>query len=67
MNRKEIWIDIRQDKREIKYTLLHEYIEAKLLLKWDKYYIQSYNNAHDYSLAAEKSARRKDGAVYLKD
>ncbi len=62
MGKKEIWIDIRQDKREYKYTLIHEFTEAKLMQKK-----MSYNNAHDYSIAAEKAARRKDGAVYLKD
>ena len=57
-----IWIDIRQDKREIKYTILHEITEANLMKKG-----MSYNDAHDFSLVTEKIERRKDGAVYLKD
>jgi len=60
--RKEIWIDIRQNKKEYKYTLIHEYSEAKLMKKG-----MNYNNAHDYAIAAEKVARRKDGAKYLRD
>lgn len=60
--KKEIWIDIRQDKKEYKYTLIHEYEEAKLMMEG-----MNYNNAHDYALVAEKIARRKNGARYLKD
>lgn len=60
--KKEIWIDIRQDKEEYKYTLLHEYTEALLMKKG-----MDYQSAHDYALVAEKIARRKDGASYLKD
>ncbi|MCX6748350.1 MAG: hypothetical protein NT076_01975 [Candidatus Pacearchaeota archaeon] len=62
MGKKEIWIDIIQNKREYKYTLLHEWFEAYLMIKGF-----SYNDAHDYALAAEKVARRKSGARYLKD
>lgn len=62
INKKEIWIDIRQDKREYKYTLIHEYEEAKLMMRGMK-----YNDAHDFALAHEKMARRKDGARYLQD
>jgi len=61
--RKEIWIDAMQDKREYKYSLLHEYAEAKLMSKG-----MNYNNAHDFALVEEKVARRKDGfGKYLKD
>ncbi len=60
--KRDIWIDIRQDKREYKYTLIHEYEEAKLIMQG-----MNYNDAHDYAIAAEKAARRKDGARYLKD
>jgi hypothetical protein len=63
----EIWIDIRQKKPDQKYSLIHEYEEAKLMRKWGKYNTTSYNNAHDFALAYEKVARRKDGARYLKD
>ena len=62
IKKKEIWIDVRQDKREYKYTFVHEYNEAELMKKG-----MSYNDAHDYALAAEKAARRKDGVRYLKD
>lgn len=63
LSRKEIWIDIRQDKREYKYTLIHELHEAKLMMKG-----MNYNDAHDFSIAAERMARRKDGwAHYPKD
>ncbi|MDZ4385043.1 MAG: hypothetical protein U0944_01355, partial [Candidatus Moranbacteria bacterium] len=59
----EIWIDDAQDGREIKYTLLHELHEAKLMEKGT-----SYDNAHDFSLATEKAARRNDGfGHYPKD
>lgn len=61
--KKEIWVDIRQDKKEYKYTLIHEAYEADLMRKG-----MGYNNAHDFALAAERVARRKDGyAHYLKD
>ncbi|MGV8151975.1 MAG: hypothetical protein ACP5OG_02755 [Candidatus Nanoarchaeia archaeon] len=65
-----IWIDIRQNKKEYKYTLLHEYTEARLMLKWRHKHdlVKCYNNAHDIALAAEKVARRNDGyARYLRD
>lgn len=58
----EIWLDIRQDKKELRYTLIHEYEEAKLMKKGMK-----YQDAHDFALVYEKIARRKDGAKYLKD
>ena len=63
----EIWVDIRQKKPDQKYSLIHEYEEAKLMRKWDKYDTTSYNNAHDFALAYEKMARRKDGARYVQD
>lgn len=63
IGKNEIWIDTRQDKRECKYTLIHEHTEALLMKKG-----MSYNDAHDYSIAAERVARRKDGyARYPKD
>lgn len=57
-----IWIDIRQKKPDQKYSLIHEYEEAKLMKRG-----VSYNDAHDFALAYEKQARRKDGARYLQD
>lgn len=62
MGKKDIWIDLRQDKKEIRYTLIHEHYEANLMRKGMK-----YNDAHDYAIAAERAARRKHGARYLKD
>lgn len=63
MSKKEIWIDACQDKKEYKYTLIHELHEAGLMQKG-----MNYNNAHDFSIAAERVARRNDGyAHYPKD
>ena len=62
LGRKEIWLDIRQGEKEMKFTLIHEYEEAKLMLKGMK-----YNDAHDFALAFEKVARRKAGANFLQD
>ncbi|MFA5888128.1 MAG: hypothetical protein WC852_05460 [Candidatus Nanoarchaeia archaeon] len=58
----EVWIDLVQDKREIKYTIIHELYERNLMIKG-----MDYNSAHDFALAAEKYQRRKDGAIYLDD
>lgn len=60
--KKAVWIDNAQDKREVKYTLVHEVYERKLMMKG-----MCYNSAHDYALAAEKAARRNDGAHYPDD
>ncbi|MDI6737536.1 MAG: hypothetical protein QME12_03385 [Nanoarchaeota archaeon] len=58
----EIWLDNTQGKKEMKYTLVHELHELKLIKKG-----MDYDSAHDFALAAEKYERRKDGAVYLDD
>lgn len=63
----EIWIDIRQKEPDQKYSLIHEYEEAKLMKLWGKDDTTSYNNAHDLALAYEKIARRNDGAHYKQD
>jgi hypothetical protein len=53
-----IWIDTRQDKREFKYTLVHELHERNLMAHG-----MAYLDAHDFAIAAEKMARRKDGVA----
>lgn len=51
----EIWIDIRQDKKEIPYTLSHELFERKLMSQgW------SYPEAHAFAIKKEKKERRKE-------
>jgi len=60
--RNEVWIDDSVTPKERKYILVHELFELNLMKKG-----KSYNNAHDYANAAEKEARRKDGAVYVTD
>jgi len=58
----EVWLDNTVIPKERKYVLVHELYELNLMKKG-----KSYNNAHDYANAAEKEARRKDGAVYVTD
>lgn len=53
-----VWIDTRQDRRDWKYTLVHEMHERELMADG-----MSYLDAHDFALAAEKMARRKDGVA----
>jgi len=58
----EIWVDNSPLTKERKYIIIHELHELKLMQKG-----KGYNDAHDYANAAEKEARRKDGAVYVTD
>ncbi|MFA5127862.1 MAG: hypothetical protein WC457_02555 [Patescibacteria group bacterium] len=58
----EVWIDNAPLTKEIKYVLIHELFEAKLMANG-----KNYDNAHDWAHAAEKEARRNDGAVYYED
>ncbi len=51
----QVWIDTRQDPREIEYTLVHETLERKLMSGG-----MEYDSAHDFALAAERKARRDD-------
>lgn len=51
----QVWIDTRQDPREIEYTLVHEVLERKLMSGG-----MAYDSAHDFALAAERKARRDD-------
>jgi len=62
MPKNEVWIDNTVTPKEKKYILVHELFELNLMKKG-----KSYNNAHDYANAAEKEARRKDGAIYVTD
>ena len=52
----EIWIDNVQDRRDTIFTFIHEIHEALLMKKGMR-----YDNAHDWALAAEKTARRDAG------
>lgn len=54
----EIWLDARQDKRELKYTFFHELYEYQLMKKG-----MDYDSAHDFAIAFEKYLKRKDGVA----
>lgn len=56
--KKEIWIDTRMDAKEWKYTLIRVLHERELMAKG-----MSQDDAHDFALAAERMARRKDGVA----
>lgn len=56
----EVWIDNALLTKEIKYVLIHELFELKLMGRG-----KVYDTAHDWANAAEKEARRDDGAVYF--
>jgi len=51
----EIWIDAKMDRREFKYTLLHERTEMERMIVGE-----SYDIAHDYATVTEKEKRRLD-------
>lgn len=54
-----IWIDVRQDPREVKYTLLHEITERKLMEKgW------SYDDAHARATETEMKLRARVHLVW---
>lgn len=54
----EIWIDVKSDPKDWKYTLIHELDERERMAKG-----LSYDDAHDFALATERMHRRKDGAA----
>jgi hypothetical protein len=54
----EVWIDVKSDPKEWKYSLIHELDERERMSKG-----LSYDDAHDFALAAERMARRKDGVA----
>jgi hypothetical protein len=58
----EVWMDNATQEAEIKYIMVHELYELQLMSQG-----KDYNNAHDFANAAEKEARRKDGAKYKRD
>jgi hypothetical protein len=53
-----IWVDTKSDEKDWKYTLVHEIDERTRMSKG-----MSYADAHDFALAAERMARRKDGVA----
>ena len=55
----EIWIDVRQDPREIPYTIFHELHEYKLMSRkgW------SYDRAHRRATEKEKKMRQSEFSV----
>lgn len=53
-----IWIDTRSDPADWKYTLIHERDERERMRLG-----MSYDDAHDFALAAERQARREDGVA----
>lgn len=54
-----VWIDVRQDPREIKYTLLHELTERGLMEEgW------TYNDAHERATEVELMARARKHLVW---
>ena len=55
ISKNEVWIDARQDKREITYTLFHELFERWLMARGMR-----YNPAHALATKAEKQLRAKD-------
>lgn len=53
-----IWIDLRVHPKDLKYTLIHEMDERARMSKG-----MAYHDAHDFAIAAERAARRKDGVA----
>lgn len=60
--RNQIWIEKALDSEEVLFTLHHERIERKLMLKG-----KNYDTAHEYATAAEKDVRRAAGGFYPTD
>ncbi|MBI4138843.1 hypothetical protein HY479_01695 [Candidatus Uhrbacteria bacterium] len=56
--KKEIWIDVRSNPKDWKYTLIHELDERDRMARG-----MDYDNAHDFAIATERMARRKDGVA----
>ena len=56
----EIWIDACADDAEQVFTLVHEMYERDLMRNG-----MSYDDAHDFALAAERAARRKAGVAHF--
>lgn len=54
----ELWIDTRSDRKELKYLLIRLMDERERMSKG-----MSVENAHDFAIATERMARRKDGVA----
>lgn len=57
-----LWIDIRQDPREMEYTLFHETTERKLMSRSKD--PMSYDEAHEETTARELKARARKYLVW---
>lgn len=57
-----IWVDVRQDPRELKYTLFHEITERKLMSRAKE--PMSYDDAHEETTARELKARARQYLVW---
>jgi len=57
-----IWIDVRQDPRELEYTLFHEVTERKLMSRAKR--PLSYDDAHEETTARELKARARKHLVW---
>lgn len=55
-----VWIDRKVDRRDWKYTILHEVEERRLMAKG-----MSYLEAHEFAIAAERVQRARDGFLEL--
>lgn len=55
----EVWIDSRMGLSELRYTILHELLERKLMRErgW------TYDRAHDVAIAVEEKARLRDERI----
>lgn len=60
--KKEIWLDVKMDKKEVSYVLLHEETERDLMAQG-----KSYDVAHEFATVADKELRRKNGGSYPGD
>jgi len=58
--KKEIWIDLLNNAKDNKFTLIHERHERKLMARG-----MEYASAHDYALAEERYHRRKAGVAHF--
>jgi len=54
----QVWVDAKTDPADWKYTVVHELSERALMKKG-----MTYADAHDFALATERQARRKDGVA----
>lgn len=57
--KRTVWIDVHQDYREVKYTLLHEIRERKLMERG-----MSYDDAHERATEIELLARARKNIIW---